>query len=156
MRRQSGCKVIELRRAEWRQRVRKPQGVDAAMFTAELSALCMRTPGQSADALVLAALRAVREPRMYSAIERATIHALCGARFDATGLEPGSDEQVLALSVFAFVSAPECVEDSLLAILKAGGSTAREGALVSSWFALLGSTAKLEASNAPALDYAAG
>lgn len=148
-----GYRVQALRRAHARERVQKSQGLDAAMFTAELSALCTRQADEPADVKVLKALKVVREPRLYAAIERAALHALCGARLDTTGLVFGSDEHMLALSVFAFVLADGSLEQALLAILQAGGSTAREGALVASWSKPRRDPQALDESQVRVLDY---
>ncbi len=134
------CKVRAIRRARVRRASSHVEGqrraIDAAVFTAELTALCARECSTPRDVLTLRALRVVRDPALYAAIERAVLRASCHC---ASNLQDLSDPvtRTLALCAWAFVSAGDSALDAVLAVLREGGDSEGAGAIVGGWLGVL-------------------
>ena len=118
------------------------RAMDAAVFAAELTALCASQRSLQRGQLALRALRSVREPMLYAALEEAVLRAgcECDPQVHAHSAEHADSDaliRMLALSTYAFVRAGACPLEALMVVLRAGGDSEGAGAIVMGWVNML-------------------
>lgn len=113
-----------------------PVAVDAAVYTAELAAICVREPDGCRAALALEALRVVNDAGLYETLEGAVLLA------HSRHTEPpphahGDAVGTLALCTWAFVRAGDSALQAIQLVIRAGGDTDTAGAIVGGWLGAL-------------------